>query len=404
MDAPFADRINDVPRSFLREILKVAVADDVISFAGGLPDRSLFPADAIRAAADRVLTEDAGSALQYGSSEGFGPLREWIAARYRARGVEVDAGDVLVTTGSQQALDLLGKVLVNDGDAVAIEEPGYLGAIQALSLYRPRFHPVPIGANGADPEVLARAIAAARPKLFYTVPNFQNPTGASYDEAHRTAIAEIIAAGRTWLVEDDPYHELRFSGRAKPSFASLVPERTVLVGSFSKIVAPSLRIGWMVAPPPLMEKLVIARQAADLHTGELSQRIVHRYLADNDIDAHIAVIRAAYGARCRAMADALARDFGGLGTFTVPEGGMFLWLTLGGGVSSMALFERAVARGVAFVPGAPFYTGAPAQNTLRLNFSCAGDADIAEGMARLADCLSDCMGELAAGARVTQAL
>src|SRR5690606_34737829 len=160
MDAPFADRINDVPRSFLREILKVAVADDVISFAGGLPDRSLFPADAIRAAADRVLAEDAGSALQYGSSEGFAPLREWIAARYRARGIEVDPGDVLVTTGSQQALDLLGKVLVNDGDAVAIEEPGYLGAIQALSLYRPRFHPVPLGGHGADPEVLARVAAS----------------------------------------------------------------------------------------------------------------------------------------------------------------------------------------------------------------------------------------------------
>ncbi len=386
MKPTFADRINDVPRSFLREILKVAISDDVISFAGGLPNRALFPAEAVRAAASAVLGDDAGSALQYGSLEGYAPLREWIAARYRRRGVDVDAADVLVTTGSQQGLDLLGKVLLNEGDAVAIEQPGYLGAIQAFSIYRPQFAGVPLTENGADAGALQSVLESRRPRLFYTVPTFQNPSGVSYDEACRREVAEVIGASNTWLIEDDPYHELRFSGAPATSFASLAPEHTVMLGSFSKIVAPSLRVGWLVARGELMDKLVVAKQATDLHTSEVTQRIVLRYLADNDLDAHIELIRERYGAQCRAMLDALARHFPADCRYTEPQGGMFLWLTLDG-VSSMALFDRAIEHGVAFVPGLPFYTGAPEENTLRLNFSCADIDTIDTGIARLAESL-----------------
>lgn len=384
MKPTFADRINDVPRSFLREILKVAVSDDVISFAGGLPNRALFPADAIRAAADAVLVSDAGSALQYGSSEGYRPLREWIAARYHSRGLDVAADDVLVTTGSQQGLDLIGKVLLNEGDTVAIEEPGYLGAIQAFSIYRPDFAGVPLTGDGIDVDHLGVVLRERGPRLFYTVPNFQNPSGVTYSAACREAVSAEIRDSDTLIVEDDPYGELRFTGEPQPSMAALAPEHTVMLGSFSKIVAPSFRVGWLVARGELMNRLVIAKQATDLHTSEITQRVLYRYLVDNDVDAHIARIRACYGAQCRAMLDALAREFPADCRHTGPEGGMFLWINLQGR-SSMAVFDHAIANGVAFVPGHPFYTGEPRPDTLRLNFSCTGMDAIDEGIRRLAE-------------------
>ncbi|KAA3630298.1 MAG: PLP-dependent aminotransferase family protein [Proteobacteria bacterium] len=393
MKPAFSDRINDVPRSFLREILKVAVSDDVISFAGGLPNRALFPAENIRDAANRVLSEEAGSALQYGSSEGFRPLREWIAERYRRReGLVVDPDDVLVTTGSQQGLDLLGKVLLNDGDAVAIEEPGYLGAIQAFSVYRPRFCPVAVEGRGVDVDAFAQTARRFKPRAFYTVPNFQNPSGVTCDDDRRRQVAALVDGSSMLLLEDDPYHELRFSGNERISYAHLAPGNTVLLGSFSKIVAPSFRVGWMVARKPLMEKLVVAKQAADLHTSEITQRILYRYLIDNDIDAHIDSIRRRYGAQCRAMLDSLAREFPDECRYTEPEGGMFLWLTLPEGVEAMTLFDRAIDKRVAFVPGAPFYTGRAATDTLRLNFSCVDESTIETGMGRLAEALATLRG------------
>lgn len=389
MKPTFADRINDVPRSFLREILKVAINDQVISFAGGLPNRALFPVEAIRAAADEVLSSDAGSALQYGSSEGYRPLREWIADRYRLRnGLNIEADNVLITTGSQQGLDLLGKVLLNEGDTVAIEEPGYLGAIQAFSVYRARFAAVPLTDSGANTDVLAHVLRTHQPKLFYTVPNFQNPSGISYDEHCREVVARMIRSSNTVLIEDDPYHELRFRGQTKTSFAHLAAEHTVMLGSFSKIVAPSFRVGWLVANPTLMEKLLVAKQATDLHTSEITQRILYRYLIENDVDAHIERIRNGYGERCRAMLNALQRHVPSDCRYTEPDGGMFLWVTLGSGLSSMALFDHAIAAGVAFVPGIPFYTGTAAKDTLRLNFSCADTQMIEIGIQRLADSIN----------------
>jgi 2-aminoadipate transaminase len=386
----FADRINDVPRSFLREILKVAISEDVISFAGGLPNRDLFPVDAIRAAADRVFVEEGRSALQYGSSEGYLPLREYIAARYRSRfGLEVDPARVLITSGSQQGLDLVGKTLLNEGDPVAIEEPGYLGAIQAFSVYRAAFRPVPVSPGGADLDALAALLKGDAPRVFYTVPNFQNPSGISYDDANRAAVDELVGAGDTVLIEDDPYGELRFSGADPQPFGARIPEQVVMLGSFSKIVAPSFRVGWLVAGDALMDKLLVAKQATDLHTSEITQRILYRYLADNDVDAHVALIRGKYGAQCRAMVDALRRSFPPEVNIVEPEGGMFLWLELPDGIDAMTLFDEAIRRKVAFVPGLPFYTrpGVGA-NALRLNFSCVGESAIASGVERLAESLA----------------
>lgn len=383
-DRVFADRITDVPRSFIREILKVTLDPEVISFAGGLPNRSLFPVEALKAATERVMATQAGDVLQYARSEGYGPLREYLAHRYReTKGLDVPVDNILITNGSQQGLDLLSKALVNDGDAVVIEEPGYLGAIQAFSLYRPDFQPVPVSAEGMDVERLRSVIFAHRPKLIYTVPNFQNPSGISYSEANRHAIAEAVLGIGALLIEDDPYGDLRFSGEPCPSLKALAPDNTVMLGSFSKCIAPGLRLGWIVAPDDLIEKLITVKQATDLHTSHFTQSIVHRYLADNDLDEHVRTITDNYGRQCRAMQRGIRRYFPPGVACTEPEGGMFLWAALPDGLSAISLFDQAVADKVVFVPGDPFYVDGRRSNAMRLNFSCADEATIDAGMRRL---------------------
>jgi 2-aminoadipate transaminase len=390
MNSIFSDRISDVPRSFIREILKVAVDESIISFAGGLPNRDLFPVKEIQAAANRVLGESGKDALQYSSSEGDPELRRWIAERYRAKqGLSIDPNNILITTGSQQGLDLLGKTIVNEGDGVIVEEPGYLGAIQAFSLYKPVFLPVPVGEEGVDLNVLQGVLSKQTPKLFYCVPNFQNPAGISYSKENREAAALALQGRKTILVEDDPYGELRFLGQQKPSFRQFMPERSVLLGSFSKIVAPSLRIGWIVANDALMDKLIIAKQAADLHTNYLGQRIVLQYLKDNDLDKHVALIRKAYGSQREAMVAAIKEHFPAETRYTLPEGGMFLWITLPEGLSALSVFERAIQQKVAFVPGDPFYVNRKNVNTLRLNFSSVDEETIRTGIGRLGNVLRD---------------
>ncbi|KAA3628624.1 MAG: PLP-dependent aminotransferase family protein [Proteobacteria bacterium] len=389
MNQLFSDRIADVPQSFIREILKIAIDPSVISFAGGLPNRTLFPVDAIREAADRILRTAGGEVLQYSNSEGYRPLREWIAQRYRERqGLEIAVENILITTGSQQGLDLLGKTLINDHDPVVMEEPGYLGAIQAFSLYRPRFLPVPVHEAGMNIDRLQDVLRTAEPRLLYTVANFQNPAGITYSEANREAVAALLKGKRTFLVQDDPYGELRFSGQHQRSFAYYLPEQTLLLGSFSKTVVPAFRIGWIVAPDRLMEKLVIAKQASDLHTDFFAQRVLYQYLQDNDLDAHIARITEVYGRQRDAMVQAIENHFPAGVHATRPEGGMFLWVTLPEGVSSMHLFEQAIRDKVAFVPGHPFYIGRTWTNDLRLNFSCVDDKSIAIGIERLARALA----------------
>ena len=379
----FSDRISDVPRSFIREILKVAIDPSIISFAGGLPNRALFPVEEIRESTDRLLRTAGRDVLQYSSSEGYRPLREWIAKRYARQGMEIDPDHVLITSGSQQGLDLLGKTLLDERDHVVIEEPGYLGAIQAFAIYRATFHAVPLRSDGIDVDLLEEALRAHRVKIYYTVPNFQNPSGISYSDDVRVKAAQVVSRTRTVLIEDDPYGELRFLGKPARSFGRLAPQNTVLLGSFSKIVAPSLRIGWLVARDELMDRLLVAKQASDLHTNYLGQRIIHQYLMDHDVDAHIAEIRRAYGAQREAMVQAIRRHFPASVRFTEPEGGMFLWVTLPEGTDVMAFFDRAIELKVAFVPGRPFYVGRDSVPTLRLNFSSSDVETIETGIARL---------------------
>lgn len=388
MDHLFSDRITDVPRSFIREILKTALRPDVISFAGGLPNRDLFPVGEIGRAAEAVLTKEGRDVFQYGSSEGLPGLREYIRGRYRTvLGIDVAVEDILITNGSQQGLDLLGKVLLSEGDGLVIEEPGYLGAIQAFSLYRPAFLPVPVSASGMEVERLRRTMDGNRPKLMYTVPNFQNPTGITYSAENRESVASVLGGTDTLLIEDDPYGDLRFTGESKPSFRRYLPNQTVLLGSFSKTVVPGFRLGWVVAPPRLMEKLVIAKQASDLHTSHVLQAIMHRYLADNDIDAHLQVIREAYGRQCRAMLGSMEERFPNGVAHTRPEGGMFVWAELPEGMAALDLFDLAVREKVVFVPGDPFYVGKTRVPAMRINFSCVDEPAIATGITRLAEAM-----------------
>jgi 2-aminoadipate transaminase len=388
----FSDRISDVPRSFIREILKVTLDESIISFAGGLPNRDLFPLEEIKAATAKLLEEAGKDVLQYSSSEGYLELREWIANRYKAKDITVSPDNILITTGSQQGLDLLGKTLLNEGDSVVIEEPGYLGAIQAFSIYRSRFHPVPVHIDGIDLALLEQTMADNNVKLMYCVPNFQNPSGISYSEENRRQVARILKNSKTLLVEDDPYGELRFLGDDKPSFFKLIPDNTVLLGSFSKIVIPSFRIGWTVARADIMEKLIIAKQASDLHTNYFGQRIILQYLNDFDIDQHIRKIREAYGRQRDAMVAAIREHFPKETYYTEPEGGMFLWITLPVGMSALEVFKRAIEQKVAFVPGDPFYVNKKDVNTLRLNYSSVDEETIRIGIKRLGDVLKVMMG------------
>jgi len=380
----FADRIADVPKSFIREILKTTLSADVISFAGGLPNRDLFPVRAIRDASSKVLDEYGADVLQYSTSEGYLPLRQWIADRYKIRqGFAVDPDNILITSGSQQGLDLVGKTLINESDSVVIEEPGYLGAIQAFSLYRPTFEPVPLHFDGLDTGVLASAAKKHPVKVIYTIPNFQNPSGISHSDGNRDDVARILAGTPTILVEDDPYGELRFSGTPKKSYFTRMPEKTILFGSFSKIFVPSFRIGWLVAPKALVEKLLVAKQASDLHTNYFAQRVLHQYLLDNDIDAHIGRIRSTYAGQKEAMAKAIGRYFPVEATCSNPDGGMFLWAILPKGMSARSVFDESIRNNVAFVPGDPFYVNRTDVTTMRLNFSCVDEATIEKGIAVL---------------------
>jgi 2-aminoadipate transaminase len=394
MKAIFSDRMQDVPRSFIREILKVTTDQNIISFAGGLPNRLFFPTEELRDATNRVFELYDTDCLQYSNSEGLLPLREYIADRYqREQGIDLDPEHILITNGSQQALDLIAKISINRGDEVIIEEPGYLGAIQALSLYRPRYIPIRVSDIGMDIEQLSNSLATSDPKLMYSVPNFQNPSGISYSHENRKSIAALVGGRKLLLVEDDPYGALRFRGERIPSFYHLLPEQTLLLGSFSKVVVPGFRLGWVAAPPHVMEKLLIAKQASDLHTCNFTQYIILEYLKNNNLDEHVRKIIAVYGSQCQAMIEAIGQYFPDDVSCTRPDGGMFLWGELPDEMSSLDLFERAVNRQVVFVPGEPFYTTKKSTSTFRLNFSCVDETLIYEGISRLGEALTDMRGE-----------
>jgi 2-aminoadipate transaminase len=388
-----ARRMQFVKPSFIREILKVTQDPTVISFAGGLPSPDLFAVEPMAQASAKVFRQDGRSALQYSTTLGHQPLREWIAAYTQRRySLAVDADQILITSGSQQGLDLIGKVFVNPYDPVVIEEPGYLGAIQALALCEARIYSVPLLEDGPDLDFLETVLDGDKTKLIYAIPNFQNPSGLTYSTASRQRLVEVAQDRDLVLVEDDPYGLLRYEGEDLPSLARLLPGRVLLLGSFSKVVAPGLRLGWVCGPRDIIKELVIAKQAADLHTGTFVQRVLAQYLADNDLDAHVGALRRVYGQRRDAMICALQRFFPPEVEFTRPAGGMFLWVTLPAGISSLKLFEAAIAQKVAFVPGTPFYVDGGGESNLRLNFSNANESDIETGIARLGAAMRELMG------------
>jgi 2-aminoadipate transaminase len=373
--------------SVIRDLLKLTERPGVLSLAGGLPSAETFPVEAVREACERVLREHPKQALQYAASEGHGPLREWVAAHLNAaQGLRVDASQVLITTGSQQGLDLVGKVLIDAGSTVAVESPTYLGALQAFAPYEPVLAAVDDDGQGPCPQALqalAQAGPGRAPRFAYLLPNFQNPTGRCLDAGRRAALGAVAERHGLPLVEDNPYGDLWFDAPPPPALASLWAEGTVYLGSFSKVLAPGLRLGYVVAPKALGPKLLQAKQAADLHTPIFNQRIVHELVRDGFLDRHVPTIRTRYRAQRDAMQAALLRHLP-QARWQRPEGGMFFWLTLPPGVDAAALLPAAVDQGVAFVPGAAFYADGARANTLRLSFVTLDPAGLEEAVRRLA--------------------
>ena len=382
--AHFSGRMRQLRPSTIREILKVTAQPDIISFAGGLPAPELFPVEAVRAAANFALTQNGPEALQYGPSEGFMPLREWISTEVRQRGIVAKATDVLVTNGSQQVLDLVGKLFLNAGDVVLTENPTYLAAIQAFQTFEARFVTVPTDAQGLIPEALPELIRQHRPKFLYTIPNFQNPTGVTLPTERREKLARIAAEHRLVIVEDDPYGKLRYRSAEVPPVKHWDEADNVIYAStFSKTIAPGLRLGWVVASSEVLSRLLILKQASDLHTSSFDQRLAHAFLTQNDQFAHLERIRNAYGERFGVMNEALRKEMPPDYAWTQPEGGMFLWVTGPQHLDGLSLLSRAIERKVAFVPGRDFFPGDGGKNHLRLNFSNSGPERIREGVRRL---------------------
>lgn len=375
-----AQRAEKMNPSVIREILKVTEKPGIISFAGGLPSPKTFPIDAFAAACATVLKTDGEGALQYAASEGYAPLREWVASSLPW---DVDPAQVLITTGSQQALDLIAKVLIDKDSKVLVETPTYLGALQAFTPMEPVFVSVGSDAEGIDVADLQTKAQDAR--FLYVLPNFQNPTGRSMSEARRVALSAAAALLNLPIVEDNPYGDLWFDTPPPLSLTARNPDGCMYMGSFSKTLAPGLRLGFLVAPKALYPKLLQAKQAADLHTPSFNQRMVAEVLKGNFLDRHVPTIRALYKAQRDAMLAALDKHLSGSGvTWNTPDGGMFLWLKLPHGMNAVELLPTAVERNVAFVPGAAFYADAPQLHTLRLSFVTASVDQINTGIAALA--------------------
>ena len=362
----FAERAAQLQSSFIREILKITQQPEIISFAGGLPSPATFPIDEMKVAFDKVLTNNGKVALQYGPTDGYLPLRQWIADSLSTDGVRITPEQVLMTSGSQQALDLLGKVLIDEGSRVLVETPSYLGALQAFSVYRPQFVSVATDEHGLIPQSVDPVADGAR--LLYALPNFQNPTGRSLSIARRLELVETCARHGLPLIEDDPYGALCYAGEPFPKMLPMNPDGVIYMGSFSKVLTPGIRLGYVVAPAPLVRCLELAKQAADLHTSQLTQMVVHEVIKDGFLQRHIPTIRTLYANQCQAMLAAMEQHFPAGVSWTKPEGGMFIWVTLPKHIDAMELLDEAIANKLAFVPGAPFYANTPEKNTLRLSF------------------------------------
>ncbi|MDH4448389.1 MAG: PLP-dependent aminotransferase family protein [Acidovorax sp.] len=390
----FADRLNNVETSAIRELFKLLGKPGIISFAGGFPDSAMFDVEGIRAASNAALTEEPGAALQYGATEGYNPLREQLAAFMASKGAQdVAADNLIVTTGSQQALDLLGKTLISPGDKVIVEGPTFLATIQCFRLYGAELISAPIDGNGVKTDELEKLIAEHKPKFVYLIPTFGNPSGAMLSLGRRKAVLEMAVRHNTLVVEDDPYGDLYFGDAPPPSLLALsatVPgSRELLVhcGSLSKVLSPGLRVGWMIAPAELLAKATMCKQFSDAHTSTFAQATAAHYLKAGRMPATLAYVRKVYAERAQAMGDALRSELGDAVDFVQPQGGLFVWARLTGAGGKVAdgnvLAKRAIEKGVAFVPGTPFFCAHPDHATFRLSFATADVDRIREGVARL---------------------
>ncbi len=388
-NAHFAQRSGMVKSSAIREILKLTQGSDVISFAGGLPAPSLFPIERLRTASDRVLAEAGAKALQYSTTQGSFALRSWIAERHEATPEQVQ-----ILSGSQQALDLIAKALLDPGDTVVVGAPTYMGALRAFDPYQVRYRTIPLDDDGFDMDALEEALAE-RPKLLYVIPNFDNPSGVRLSLPRRERLVELCARYGVPIFEDDPYGELRFAGEALPSLHLLAPEQVVYSSTFSKILAPGLRLAWMIAQPELLDLINRLKQASDLHTSTLIQQIILEVVQGDFMSGQIERVRAYYHRQRDAMLAALEVSFPTGVRWTRPVGGMFVWVTLPQGHDSTELLQAAVARQVAYVPGGPFFANGGGENTLRLSYSVASLEQIDEGMARLGEVLQESLAAMA---------
>ncbi|OGB11099.1 MAG: aspartate aminotransferase [Burkholderiales bacterium RIFCSPLOWO2_12_FULL_64_33] len=390
----FADRLNNVETSAIRELFKLLGKPGIISFAGGFPDSAMFDVEGIRAASNAALAEEPGAALQYGATEGYNPLREQLAAFMASKGAkDVAADNLIVTTGSQQALDLLGKTLISPGDKVIVEGPTFLATIQCFRLYGAELISAPIDGNGVKTDELEKLIAEHKPKFVYLIPTFGNPSGAMLSLERRKAVLEMAVKHNTLIVEDDPYGDLYFGDAPPPSLLNLsatVPgSRDLLVhcGSLSKVLSPGLRVGWMIAPAELLGKATMCKQFSDAHTSTFAQATAAQYLKAGRMPATLAHVRKVYAERAQAMGDALRKELGDAIEFVQPQGGLFVWARLTGAGGKVAdgnvLAKRAIEKGVAFVPGTPFFCANPDHATFRLSFATADVDKIREGVARL---------------------
>lgn len=389
----YAQRTQRMESSAIRELLKYTEKPDLISFAGGLPAPDVFPVKEFGAACERVLREQGAMALQYGTTEGYLPLREMIARHSARYGIKITPENVLITSGSQQALDLLGKILIDPGDRILVESPTYLAAIQAWNSYGAEFITVPMDDDGMNTDYLEEALRAG-PKFIYVLPNFQNPTGVTLSLERRSKLIELADQYGVPIVEDDPYGQLRYEGEHLPSIVVLDSQfrddgtpcyrgNVIYLSTFSKTLAPGLRLGWVVAPPEVISKLVQAKQGADLHTSTFTQIVAHEVSRGGFLDRHIHLIREVYGKRRDIMLAAMDRHFPPEVNWTYPQGGLFLWGTLPSYMDAKDLLKTCLDKKVAFVPGEPFHPTGGGKNTMRINFSNASHEEIQTGIQRL---------------------
>ncbi len=396
MNLKLSDRIMkpDFQGEFTASILAAAASPDIISFAGGLPNPVSFPVPEMEEATKKVLEEKGVIALQYSSTAGFPALRAWIAKRYETMGVYgVSPDDIIVTNGSQQALAMMGAVLINAGDEVIVEDPTYLVALQSFHVFDPTVLTVTMNPDGIDCDELAETVKNhPNAKFIYVIPNFQNPTGLSYSQEVHDRVVEIFKGTNILVLEDNPYRELRFAGTATDSFGKELGEQACMLGTFSKIVTPGMRIGWIcVRNKELREKLLSYKATADLHTSIFSQMVLAQYLADNDVDEHIAKTKVLYKAKADFMVECLKKYLPEGCTLTPTEGGMFLWVTLPNGLSSLELYRKALDRGVAICPGDPFYETKRNVSSFRVNYSNSTDEAIETGIQILGDACRELM-------------